>query len=190
MFAFCESFCDLYDLMLAHTEHQKVSVGIHQNGRADGVIPIVVMREASEGCLKTADAERNIAPYTADSLAVNGDGAVGTLARNAACGIIVVAALALGGGVMRDHGVNIAAVDEKCEIRSAEAAVIVIVLRLGENADLEACVLQHAGNDRCSKAGMVNVSIACDNDDVGRVPATRQHIFFCNRKESHSSSFV
>jgi hypothetical protein len=37
---------------------------------------------------------------------------------------------------------------------------------------------------------MVNVSIACDNDDVGRVPAARQHIFSGNRKESHSSSFV
>ena len=52
---------DLDDLMLAHTEHQKIRIGIHQNGGTNAVIPVIIVGKSAQRCFQSAYAERNIA---------------------------------------------------------------------------------------------------------------------------------
>ena len=68
----------------AHAEHQQIRAGIHQNARPDGVIPVIVMREAAERGFHAADGDGNIAVSLANQAAIDIDRAIRPLGRLAA----------------------------------------------------------------------------------------------------------
>ena len=189
-FTVSQSFRNFRNLMFAHTKHQKIGIGIHQNRRANCVVPIVIVSKAAKRSFQSANTKRNISEKTTDGFAINSDCSVGTFSGNAACRIVVIAAFSLCGGIVRYHGVDIAAVDEKGKFGFSETKVIVIILRLRKDTDVKTSVFQNTGDDCCSEAGMVNIGIACNQNDVGRVPTARFHILFSYWKESHSDSFL
>lgn len=108
----CKAAGDLRYLMLSHAEHEKIRAGIDENGGTHRVVPVVVMGKAPQGRFEAADTERDISEKPADRFAVDRDGAVGTASRLAAGGVIVVVPFAFRGGIVRDHGVDIASVDK------------------------------------------------------------------------------
>ena len=51
---------DLNDLVFSHPVNQQIRAGVEQNGGADRIVPIVVMRKPPEGGLQPADHQRNL----------------------------------------------------------------------------------------------------------------------------------
>ena len=79
---------------------------------------------------------------------------------------------------MVDHRVHIPAHDQKAQAGFAESVDGggVLPVRLGEDADLIPCVLQHARDDRMAERGVVDVAVADDIDEIALVPAAPGHI--------------
>ena len=136
--------------MFAHAVHHTVRAGRLQNGGHDAVSPVVVVRKAPQARLDAAEIDRRIGEGTACEHGIDGDGAVGTFAALAAGGIGIVRAAFFRGGIVRDHRVNIAAVDEHRIARPSHREKIMLIaeIRLTEDRDLIACVLEYTGNDR------------------------------------------
>ena len=82
---------------------------------------------------------------------------------------------------MRDHRIDIAAADKKAQLRGAEAPHILRRLRLRKDADPEALGLQHAGDDRCTEAGVVDIGIAGNHHNIRLAPAALFHFLPGNR---------
>ena len=82
---------------------------------------------------------------------------------------------------MRHHGVNIAAVDQKCQPGLAEPLIVGIPLGLRHNADLKALRLQHPGDDRCAEAGVIHIGIPGHDDEIRLRPAIFLHFFYGQR---------
>ena len=139
------------------------------------------MCETAQRSLQPADYDRNIAVCLPDLAAVDDGGTVGTRAGSSACRIRVVTAFALGGGVMSHHGIDIAAADEKAETRATETGKILHAFRLRQNTHPIALRFQHAGNDRDTEAGMIDIGVSRYRYDVRLLPAARTHFFLCNR---------
>ena len=81
-------------------------------------------------------------------------------------------------GVVVDHRVHVAAGDEKAEPRLAEGGDggRVLPVRLGEDADLIARVLQHARNDGVAEGGVIDIRIADHIYKIALRPPARVHI--------------
>jgi hypothetical protein len=58
-----------------------------------------------------------------------------------------------------------------------------VPIRLGDDADPEALRLEHTTDDGHAEAGVIDVGIAGDDDDVAAVPAERLHFGAAGRQE-------
>ena len=136
------------------------------------------MRKPAQACLDAADDDGLAAIGPADEIAVDRHGIVGPLAHDAAGGIGVGLPVGLGDGIVVDHRVHIPAHDQKAQAGFAESVDGggVLPVRLGEDADLIPCVLQHARDDRMAERGVVDVAVADDIDEIALVPAAPGHI--------------
>ena len=177
-YALVEELCDAAQDVLTHAVGQKVGAAVHEDGATHLVVPVVVMREAAKGGLQATEDDGNIAIGLADAVGVDDGGAVGAQAGLAAGGVVVVGAFALGGGVVGDHGVDVARRDQKAE---SGAAVFLkglgrLVVGLGEDRHAVALGLQHAGDDGYAKGGVIDVSVTRNVDKIRSVPAPRVHV--------------
>ena len=181
---------DAAQRVLAHPVAEQVGARIDEDRAADAVLPVIVMREPAGGSLDAADDNRHVAVRFADAVAVDDHGAVGTPARPAAGGIPVVAASLLSGGIMRDHRIDVARVDEEAQPRAAERlerrAAFPVGLR--ENRYAEARRLKNAGDDRRAERGVIDVRVAGDEYEIGRVPAAGAHVRGAYRQKGHKAS--
>ena len=94
---------DFFYLMFAHAVHEKIRAAVHENRRANSVVPVIVMCKSTQGSLKSANCYRNIAKILTEFLTINDDCAVGTFSCNSARGILVLRTLSLGRRIVRDH---------------------------------------------------------------------------------------
>ena len=180
------------DGAFAHAEHQQIRAGIHQNARPNGVIPVIVMREAAERSLHAADGDGNIAVGLANQAAIDIDRAIRPLGRLAAGGIHIGGTAALGGGIMVHHAVNHAGGDEKTIVGTAEALEIIRIfpIRLGEHRDVIARGLERADNDGRAEGRMIHICVAADVDKIRRVPAALAHIGNGCRREKKTIGHI
>ena len=79
------------------------------------VRPVIVMRQPSQTRLNAADEDGHVLVGLADKVAVDRGGVVRALAHDAAGGEGVGFPVVLGDGIVVDHGVHIAAGDQKAE---------------------------------------------------------------------------
>ena len=171
--------------LLAHAVGNHVGAAVHEQGAAHPVVPVVVVREAAQRRLQPAEDDRNIAVGLADAVGIDDGGAVGAQSRLAAGGIVVVGALLLRGGVMRDHGVDVARADEEAEARPPERAERLrrAEVRLCQKADAEARVLEHARDDRRAEGRVIHIGVAVDIDEIDLAPAPRLHLGAVHRQK-------
>ena len=101
--ALCHTGAELLYLVLAHAVHEQVGTAVHQYRGAHSIVPVVVVCEAAERSLQTADGYGDVAEVFPQLLTVDNDRTVGALACNTACGICVIGALSLCGGVVCHH---------------------------------------------------------------------------------------
>ena len=176
---------DLRHGPLAHAVDQDVGLGIEEDGAADLVLPVVVVGEAAEGGLQTADDDGDVPINFSDLIGVDDGGPVGAIPRPVAGGVGIVVAALPGGGVMGHHGVDVAAVDEDPVSGLAEdgEGLVLLPVGLGQDAHPVALILQHTADDGRAKGGVVHVGVAGDQQEVIVVPVPGQHILFRNGQE-------
>ena len=176
--ALIQELCDATEDVLAHTVGQNVGAAVHQDGAAHLIVPVVVVGEAAERGLQAADDDGHVAVGLADAIAVHDGGAVGAVSHLATRRVVVVGALALGGGVVGHHGVDVARRYQKAQTRSAVLleGFGAPVIGLGQNGHAEALGLQHTGDNGHAKGGVIHVGVTRYVYEVGTIPPAGVHV--------------
>ena len=174
--------------MLAHAKHQQIGSGIQQNRRAHRIIPIIVVGEPTQRRFQPANRDGNIAVHLTDLATVHNGGAIWSATGFAARGVGIVVSPLFGGGIVRYHRIDVAAVDKKGEPRPTKPLKILQRARLGQNAHTKARVLQHTRHDRGAKAGMVDIGVAGHQDNIRFIPAAGSHFFSGDGQKRHTRS--
>lgn len=98
--SFRQQLGDAEENLLSHAVGQDIGARVDQNRPPDLVIPVVVVGEPAQRGLQPAENDRHIAVGLADAVAVDDGSAVRPQAHLPAGGVVVIAALFLGGRVM------------------------------------------------------------------------------------------
>jgi len=177
-FASCKAMSDLADLPLTVAIHQQVSLRIQQDGPPHLFRPVIEMRNATKGRFDAAYNDRNILERLTCTLRVNNDGAVRAFATFTSRRVGIVTSDTAIRRVTIDHGVHVAAGDSEEQVRSTQRGECIraVPVRLGNDANAETLGFENAANDGHTKAGMVDVSIAGNDDDVAAVPTEEVHL--------------
>ena len=79
---------------------------------------------------------------------------------------------------MVDHAVNIPGGDEKRELWLAQHSkwLHAVPVRLRNDADAVTPALEHAGDNRRTEAGVIDICIPADKDEIKLVDASRAHL--------------
>ena len=136
------------------------------------------MRHAPQARLDAADDDRHIGIELAQAVAVDDRRAFRPVAGLAARRIRVLMADLLGRRELVEQRIHVACRDEEAEPRLAEAVEILrtVPVRLRDDADLVAVLLEQAADDGRAEARMVDVGVARDEDEVELVPAALLHV--------------
>ena len=176
-FAHRQTMRHFHQRTFAVAEHQHVGFGIHQNRATNGIRPVVIVRGTAQAGLNTAENNRHIFPCFFTALGIDQRGAVRTFARNVVRRVGIVMAQSAIGGVTVDHRVHVACGHTKEQVRFTQTHKIVFVvpLRLGDNPYAKALCFQHTSANCHAKAGMIDVCIAGNQNDVAAIPAKLVH---------------
>ena len=114
----------------------------------------------------------------ADEVTVDDRRVIRALPADTAGGEGVGFPMVMGNSIVIDHGVHIAAGNEKAKPRLPQRrdGVRIPPIRLGENADLVARVLQHPADDGVTKGRMIDIGVANDIDEIALTPTPGGHI--------------
>ena len=175
-----QPFRDLPRRTLAHAVNQQVRAGVDEDAAAHRVVPVIVVGEAPEARLQSADHDRHVRECLARPVRVDDHGAVGPAAGALSGGVKVLAAAFFRGGVVRDHAVEVAGADQHAELRPSHRGEVVraVPVRLREHRHAVARRLQHAADHRGAEGRMVHVGVAGDEQEVVPPPAAGDHIVF------------
>ena len=190
VFARGQAVGQFHQRALGVAEEQHVGLGIGQHRAAHLVRPVVVMGDAAQAGLDGADDHRHVRESLAAALGIDDHRAVGPLVRLGVGRVGVVGADLAVGGVAVDHRIHVAGGDAEEQVRLAQRAEGVgrVPVGLADDADAEALRFQQAPDQRHAEAGMVDVGVAGDEDDVARIPAERVHFGARHGQERRSSS--
>ncbi len=180
---------DLDDRALGIAVHQQVAFGVHQDGAAHLVLPVVVMGDPPQRAFDAAHDQRHVAIGLAAALGIHQRAAIGTPAADAARGVGIVAADLAVGGVAVDHRIHVAGRHAEEQVRPSERAprFDALPVGLGDDADAKALGLQRPPDERHAEARVVDIGIAGDDDDVAAVPAQRVHLGAAHRQERRAA---
>ena len=115
--AIVQRICHGDDAALAHAVEQQICLTVEQNGALDLVGPVVVMPQAAETCLNAADEDGCMPVALADEVAVDDRRVIRALPADTAGGKGVGFPMVMGNSIVVDHGVHIAASNEKAKPR-------------------------------------------------------------------------
>ena len=189
-----QSVRHLHHRPLAHAVHEQVRLAVQQNGAFKLVRPVVVVGHAAQAGLNAADENGDILIYPTDEITVHHRSIVRPFPNHpTGCKGIHLAVL-FGHAVVVDHGVHVAASDQKAQTGPTQNrdGLGVFPIRLGDESHLISCRFQHTADDGMAKGGMVHIGIPNDVDKVTLFPASPLHIRFGNwQKVTHgASSFI
>jgi hypothetical protein len=164
---------------------EQVGLAVDEDRAANGVGPVVVVRDAAKARLDAADDDRHVAERFAAALGVDHDRAVRAQAGGAARRVGIVGADAALAGVAVHHRVHVSAGHAEEQVRAPERAkrVRLAPVRLGQDADPEPLRLEQAADDRHAEARMIDIRVSGDEDDVARVPAQVRHLLGRHRQK-------
>ena len=170
---------DVGDLSLGVAIDQQVGLGIHEHGAAHFFAPVIEVRDAAQRGLDTADDDGHVFIGLARALRIHDDRAVRPLAPLPTRRVRVIAAHAAVGGIAVDHRVHVAGGDAEEQPRPAQRAESLgtLPVRLRDHADAQALGLEQAADDGHAEAGVIDVGVTTDDDDVAFIPAQRIHLF-------------
>ena len=123
-----------------------------------------------------------------DQIAVDHRGVVGPLAHLAAGGVGVGLPAVVGDGVVVDHGVHVAAGDQKAQTGLAvdvDGSGLAPV-GLGDDAHLITGLLQDPGDDGVAEGMVIDVGVADDIDEIALFPAAIDHVLSAKGEKFHN----
>jgi hypothetical protein len=184
-FAFRQSVGKVHQRALGIAEDQQVGLGMRQDGTPHLVRPVIVVRDAAQGRLDAADHQRHVGEGLAGALRIHDHRPVGAAAGRGVGRVGVVGADLAVRGIAVDHGIHVAGGDAEKQLRPAQAPEIIgrMPVRLADDADAKALRFEQAPYQRHAEAGVVDVGVAGDQDDVAFVPAQRLHFGARHRQE-------
>ncbi len=183
-----EAVRDFDQRTLGIAVQQQIAFAVHDDAAADFIAPIIVVGDAAQAAFDAAQHNGHIREGFAAALAIDDGGAVGALAAHIARRVGIVAADFAVGRVAVDHAVHVARRHAPKEIGFAQGAKWLGTrpIGLGDDADAKALRLQHAPNHRHAKTGVIDVSVAGDEDDVATVPAQLHHLLTRHGQEGRN----
>ena len=136
-------------------------------------LPVVVVRDAAQAASMPPSTMRHVVEGLAAALAVDEAARSGRLPPTSPGRVGVVAADLAVRGVAVDHRIHVAGGDAEEQVRLAQRleGLGAVPVGLGDDADAKALRLQHAADHRHAEAGVVDIGVAGDDDDVAAVPA-------------------
>ena len=83
---------------------------------------------------------------------------------------------------MGDHGIDIAAVDQHRVARAADREKVLFAaeIGLGQDRDLIPLRFENTRDDRGAEGGVIDISVASNEQKIAVIPAARGHILFGN----------
>ena len=183
--AILDALCQREHRAFAHAVAEVVGTGGDEDGGHEAVLPVVVVRQAAEGGLDTADDDRDVRIEFLEDLRVHRDGVVGTGARLALGRVGVVVTEALGGGIMVHHRVHRPRIDPEIEPRRSQLAEIPQVVPpvgLRYYGNPVAPFLEPPGDDGRPEGRMVHERVAGHHDYVDVIPTQRLHLLHGGRE--------
>ena len=168
---------NFHDAALTHAVHQQVRLGIQEDGTLHGIGPVVVVGQAAQAGLNAANENGHILVGLPDEIAVDDGGVVRALAHDAAGSEGVRLPAVPGDGIVVDHGVHVAAADQKAQPGATEDVdgLGVAPVRLRDDDHAVAVAFQNAADDGVAKGRVVYVGVANDVDKVRLRNAALQH---------------
>ena len=170
---------------LAHAVDQQIRLGVKEDGAAHLVVPVVVVGEAAQTGLQSADDDGGAGEGLPGPVGVDDGGPVGPQTHLVAGTVGVGGAALLGGGVVGHHGVDVAAADHHAVAGFAHGAegVGAVPVGLCQNGYAEALVLQHPGDDGGAETGMVHIGVGGDHQEIIVPPAAVFHVLLADGEE-------
>ena len=170
---------------LPHAVDEDVRLRIDQHRGAELVLPVVVVDDPPHARLQPAEHDRNPGERLADQLGVDGERVRRPLAGLAVFGEAVVAAEAAAHRVDVDHRIHVAAGDATTDAGAPHhlERFRIAPVRLGDETDAVAAVDQQPPDDRDAEGGMVDVTVAGDQENVQLIEAGGEHLLAgCRQK--------
>ena len=175
-----EHAAEFFEGLLAHAVDEHVGAAACKDGGAGGVLPVVVVGEPPQGGFDAADDDGGVGKELFEDAGVNQGGHVRAGSRPAVGGVGVIRTAPAGGGVMIDHGVHDACRNAEKEARASqflEVPEVILPIGLGDDGDPQALGFEYPADDRRPEGGVVDVGVACEEDDVKGVPAPFLYLF-------------
>ena len=180
-----EAACDLPDGALAHAEDQQVCLAVEQDRAAQLIHPVVVVRDAAQRGLDTAEHDRETRERLAAEVRVDDGGPVRTAVGLASRAVLVLAPHLLLCGELVQHRVEVARAHTDEQPRPAHARDVLgpLPVGLGDEAHLVTAALEEASDQHGTKRRVVDVGVPTDNQDVELVPAAGLHVLPTGRQK-------
>ena len=164
---------------------QDVGLGVDQQRGADLILPVIVMGDAPQRRLDTAEDHWHILVRLTAALAIGQAGPIRALAGLAAGGVGIIGADLAVGSVAVDHRVHVAGGDPEEQVRLAQLheVVLAVPVRLADHADAKALGLQQPADDRHTEGWVIHIGVTGDDDDVTTVPTQLVHFRTTHRQK-------
>ena len=159
--------------LLAHAIREDIGTALDENARPQTVLPIIVVGNATQGSLDTADNHGHVGIELFEYAGINDGGIVGSHACTAVGGISIVGAQPFVGRVVIDHRIHGSgrhAEEESWPTQLLEVAQVVPPVGLRHDSYTQTFGFQHAAYDRHAKRRVVDISVAREEYHIDPVP--------------------
>ena len=144
-----EPFEDLFDGTFAHAVGKDIRLGVHQNGRAHFILPVIVMRQPAHGRTDSAQDRGDTRKRGFTHLHINGFRMGRSVPRFPTGRIHIFVTETASCGIDTDHGIHISAGDSACDLRTSEffQRIGIFPVRLRDHCHTEPHTFQISADD-------------------------------------------
>ncbi len=180
---------DIQDRLLAHSIDEEIGGAIDEDGMADAIAPVIVMREPPQRRLDAADHHRHVGEELLQLARIDGGRVIGSLSGRRVRRIGVRRAPLLAGRVMVDHRIHVAARHAEEEPRAAAGEKVLepaafVPSRLGDDPHLVPPSGEQAADQRHAEGRVIDVRVAVDEHHVELRPASPSRLVERHRQIS------
>ena len=176
---------DLQRGALAHAVNQQIRLRVKQDTAAHLVLPVVIVGKPAQGRFQPADDNRNITKRLPDFIGIDDGRPIRPQTGLSSRGVKILTAPFFRRCIVGHHGVQITTGDKYPQLWLTKLNQIVDrpPVGLGQHTHPESRVLQHPGDHRRTKSGVIHISVRCDKQDVIPVPIPIQHLLLVHRQK-------
>ena len=164
----------------AHAIDNHVGLAVAEHTFAKALLPVVVVRDAAQRCLDSAEHHRHVGIELLEDLCVDHCWVFRSHVVSAVGTVGIFRTQPSRGGVFVHHGIHTSRCHRKEEAwppQFLEVAEVAMPVGLRHDANAEALVFEQAADDGGAERRVVNVGVGREENDVGLFPASQVHFF-------------